>query len=97
MTADVFYATAASGDDLTVDLNYTAGAIIAAGDTFGGIAAAAVASTEPSLVLTSGSTIVIYINSPDSITRNDIGLTVALTVFTSQAMHYKETNVEAAM
>jgi hypothetical protein len=97
MTTDVFYSTAVASDDLTVDLNYTAGAVIAAGDTFGGVAAVAVASTEPSLVLTSGSTIVVYINSPDSITRNDIGLTVALTVFTSQAMHYKETNVEAAM
>ena len=34
--------------------------------------------------------------SPDSITLNDIGLTVAFTVFTSQAMYYKETNVQAA-
>jgi hypothetical protein len=97
LTADVFYATAVSTDDLTIDLNYTAGTVIGAGDIFGGIAAPAVANTENSIVLTSGSTIVIYINSPDSITRNDIGLTVALTVFTSQAMHYKETNVEAAM
>jgi hypothetical protein len=37
----------------------------------------------------------IYITSPDSITINDIGLTVAITVFTSQAMYYKETNVQA--
>jgi hypothetical protein len=39
----------------------------------------------------------IYINSPDSVTVNDVGLTVALTVFSSQAMYYKETNVEAAI
>jgi hypothetical protein len=39
---------------------------------------------------------VIYISSPDSVTINDIGLTVAFTVFTSQAMYYKETNVQAA-
>ena len=97
LTTQVFYSTAVSGDDLTQELNYTAGATIAAGDIFGGLATAAVANTENSIVLTSGSTIVIYINDPDSITRNDIGLTVALTVFTSQAMHYKETNVEAAM
>jgi len=97
LTTQVFYATAVSTDDLTQELNYTAGTTIAAGDTFGGVAAVAVANTENSIVLTSGSTIVIYVNSPDSITRNDIGLTVALTVFTSQAMHYKETNVEAAM
>ena len=48
------------------------------------------------LTLESGKTMVIYIASPDSITVNDIGLTVAITVFTSQAMYYKETNVEAS-
>ena len=97
LTANAFFAVAETGDDLTKDLNYTAGAIIAAGDSFGGIDAVAVASTENSLVLPSGSTMAIYVNSPDSINVNDIGLTVALTVFTSQAMWYKETNVEAAI
>ncbi len=96
MATVVFYATAASGDDLTVDLNYTSGTIVA-GDYFGGIAAVSVAPTGSAIVLTSGSTMAIYINSPDSINVNDIGLTVAITVFTSQAIHYKETNVEAAM
>ncbi|MCX8150824.1 MAG: type IV pilin [Candidatus Bathyarchaeota archaeon] len=47
------------------------------------------------LTLPSGQTLIIYIDSPDSITINDIGLTVAITVFTSQAMYYKETNVQA--
>lgn len=47
------------------------------------------------LTLQSGQTMIIYIKSPDSVTINDIGLTVAITVFTSQAMHYKETNVQA--
>ena len=52
------------------------------------------ASTD--LTLESGKTLIMYIASPDSITVNDIGLTVALTIFTSQAMYYKETNVEAS-
>jgi hypothetical protein len=47
------------------------------------------------LTLQSGKTIIIYICTPDSITINDIGLTAAVTVFTSQAMYYKETNVQA--
>jgi heme/copper-type cytochrome/quinol oxidase subunit 2 len=47
------------------------------------------------LTLPSGQTMILYIASPDSITINDIGLTVAITVFTSQAMYYKETNVQA--
>lgn len=46
-------------------------------------------------VLRSGYTMILYITSPDSITINDVGLTVAFTVFTSQAMYYKETNVQA--
>ncbi|MGB9841654.1 MAG: hypothetical protein ACPLKZ_02890 [Candidatus Bathyarchaeales archaeon] len=49
------------------------------------------------ITLKSGYTAIIYIDDPDSISMNDIGLTVAITVFTSQAMHYKETNVEAVV
>ena len=95
LAADTFYVVAASGDLLTTDLNYTAGTVIGTSDKFGGLAGTPAAPTGNAIVLPSGSTIVVYINSPDSITVNDIGLTVALTVFTSQAMHYKETNVEA--
>jgi len=47
------------------------------------------------LTLESGKTMIIFIASPDSITVNDIGLTAAITIFTSQAMYYKETNVES--
>jgi hypothetical protein len=92
---DIFYAVAdPDADDLTADLEFpTAGAPVAALDSLG-ITATAVAITSD-LVLPSGTTIVIYINSPDSIGVNDIGLTVAFTVFTSQAMYYKETNVQA--
>jgi hypothetical protein len=49
-----------------------------------------------SMILPAGSTIGVMITSPDSVGINDIGLTVAFTVFTSQAMYYKETNVQAA-
>ena len=47
------------------------------------------------VVVPSGATVGIYITAPDSIGINDIGLTAAFTVFTSQAMYYKETNVQA--
>ena len=63
------------------------------GLTSGTLAKLSAASTD--LTLQSGKTIIIYICSPDSITINDIGLTAAITVFTSQAMYYKETNVQA--
>ncbi len=49
-----------------------------------------------SIVLPAGSTVGVMMTSPDSVGLNDIGLTVAFTVFTSQAMYYKETNIQAA-
>lgn len=48
------------------------------------------------LILPSGDVMVIYINSPNSVTINDIGTTIGYTVFTAQAMYYQETNVQAA-
>jgi hypothetical protein len=47
------------------------------------------------LTLRSGYTMLIYIVNPDSITINDIGLTVSITLYTAQAMYYRETNVQA--
>jgi hypothetical protein len=49
------------------------------------------------VVLPSGQTLLMYINTPDSIAVNDIGLTVAISVFTAQATYYKETNIQAAI
>jgi len=47
------------------------------------------------LILKSGYTMVIYIENPDSISINDIGLTVSIEIFTAQAMYYREANVQA--
>ena len=47
------------------------------------------------LVLKSGDTMLLYIINPDSITINDIGLTVSITIYTAQAMYYQECNVQA--
>ena len=47
------------------------------------------------LVLRSGYTMLLYIVNPDSITINDIGLTVSITLYTAQAMYYREANVQA--
>ena len=62
---------------------------------FGDAPTAAGADAAP-IVLPAGSTVSIGVFSPDSIGTNDIGLSVAFTIFTSQAMYYKETNVQAA-
>ncbi len=54
-------------------------------------------NTTTNIVLPSGQTLLVYINSPDSISVNDIGLTVAISVFSAQAIYYKETNIQAAV
>ena len=78
----------------TTDLAYLAGpaATAIAGATVG---TATLGTTTGDLTLKSGNTMIIYIVGPDSITINDIGLTVGITVFTSQAMYYEEANVQA--
>jgi hypothetical protein len=52
------------------------------------------------IVLASGSTIAVYVRgsttAPGSVTVNDVGLTIAISVFTAQATYIKETNVNAA-
>jgi type II secretory pathway pseudopilin PulG len=52
------------------------------------------------VTLASGETIAVYLagptTAPGSVSVNDVGLTIAISVFTAQATYYKETNVEAA-
>jgi TPP-dependent 2-oxoacid decarboxylase len=52
-------------------------------------------AAEDDITVQSGYSIIVYILNPDSISVNDIGLTVGMTIHTSQAMYYKETNVQA--
>jgi len=89
---NVFYntTTASISNDLAFNTTLIDGGNIAIGTDY------IFEQATTDLTLESGKTMVIYIASPDSITVNDIGLTVAITVFTSQAMYYKETNVEAS-
>jgi hypothetical protein len=47
------------------------------------------------LILKSGDTMLLYIINPDSITIKDVGLTVSITLYTAQAIYYRETNVQA--
>jgi hypothetical protein len=51
-------------------------------------------ATNP-LILKSGDTMLMYVVNPDSITVNDVGLTVGITIHSAQAIYYRETNVEA--
>ena len=93
--ANVFYAIADPVADkaaLTADLAYVTSPVAATNNL--GLTATASATTSD-LVLPSGATIVIYVNDPDSIGLNDIGLTVSIAIHTSQAVYYSETNIQA--
>jgi hypothetical protein len=46
------------------------------------------------IAVSSGTTMVIYIDSPDSITVSDIGVTTRVTIHSANAMYSKECNVE---
>ncbi len=96
-TQKVYYTT--TTESISADLPYVSAAELTAGKDLDGnlttTTLAALGTTSSDLTLQSGKTMILYITSPDSITINDIGLTVAITVFTSQAMYYKETNVQA--
>ena len=48
------------------------------------------------LILKSGWSMILYITNPDSISVNDIGVTVGFTVFTANAQYYKECHVAAS-
>jgi len=53
-------------------------------------------TTGDDFILRSGWSMIIYITNPDSLSVNDIGVTIGLTIFTANAQYYKESNVEAS-
>lgn len=93
----VFYwrTTTAITQDLQVTSNQLNISQSSASITVGG-SARTFTQASSDLTLRSGWTIVLYIDSPDSITVSDVGTTVGITVFSASAQYYKEVNVEAA-
>jgi hypothetical protein len=53
-------------------------------------------STTTALTLKSGDSMVVYVYNPSVIVVNDVGTTVSLNVFTSDACFYKEANVQGS-
>ena len=89
---NVFYEV--TTDSISADLSYNTTLTDGGNITIGSTEYTFDAATDD-ITVRSGTSIVVYITSPDSISVNDIGLTVGMTVHTSQAMYYKECNVEA--
>ncbi len=95
-TRDVVYATTTKS--VTEDFDYRL-AVCTGGDLVPIDSSSAddlrLTQATSAVTLNSGDSMVVYVASPDSITINDIGLTVGITVFTSQAVYYQEANVQA--
>ena len=49
------------------------------------------------LILKSGWSMIVYITNPDTLSVNDIGVTIGVTIFTANAQYYKECNVGASV
>jgi hypothetical protein len=88
VTSDLLYIP---GTGTTTETN----AVVAITTASAVITGVTMAAATGDITLKSGDSMVVYVVGPDSITINDIGLTVGITVFTSQAMYYQEANVQA--
>ncbi|MDG6223424.1 MAG: hypothetical protein QCH99_09210 [Candidatus Bathyarchaeota archaeon] len=96
-TTDKFVNAVVTTNTISDDLNYvpffnrngSTTPVVIDGDTYN------FTVVEHDLILKSGWTMLVYIENPDSISINDIGLTVSIEIFTAQAMYYRESNVKA--
>jgi hypothetical protein len=87
---NVFYATTTDAVSSDLSCNTT----IVAGPYRIGNVNVTMTQASDSLTLRSGYSMILFINTPDSITINDVGLTVSITLNTAQAMYYVESNVQ---
>ena len=87
--ADVYYYI--TTDSVTVDLNFTNGPLV------DGITIDSCNYTQATqdISLETGQSLLIYIDDPDTIDSLDIGTPVPIGVHSSNAIYYKETNVQA--
>jgi len=96
-TNQKFVAYCTTTDPISVDLNYVPNFNYTGGnnyDTFGSTQYNFTIATRD-LILKSGDTMLLYVINPDSISVNDVGLTVGITLHTAQAIYYRETNIQA--
>jgi hypothetical protein len=91
---NIYYA--ATSQSISSDLTYLTSSDLTTGSSVPVGTGLVFKNAVSDLTLPSGKTMIIYIKNPDSISVNDVGLTVSITVFTSQAMYHKETNVQGS-
>jgi hypothetical protein len=82
---------------ISSDLAYNSSSTLGTGDITIGATAYAFTAASTDVILKSGYTALIYVDDPDSISINDVGLTVSIAIYTANAVHYQEANVEAVV
>ncbi len=95
-TSVYYWDASAASVTVSSDLNFTNANItgpVTASITVQGSARTFTQASDD-IAVSSGTTMVIYIDSPDSITVSDIGVTTRVTIHSANAMYSKETNVE---
>ncbi len=95
--SNVHYATTtqAVSADLQCNCSIVSGQGVQAGSYSVGLVNVTMVNASDSLTLRSGYSMILFINTPDSITINDVGLTVSITLNSAQAMYYVESNVQS--
>ncbi len=88
----VFIYMVPTGTTITGDINSTSLTNVVDGSTIDGNVYSAVTSEVP---LKSGSDIIVYLKNPGNIQNDDLGTSVSLGIYTSNAQYIKETNVES--
>ena len=79
---------------VSADLNFTTAALNASTASINVQGSKTFTQASDDIAVSSGTTLVIYIDSPDSISVSDIGVTTRITIHSANAMYSKETNVE---
>jgi hypothetical protein len=96
-TSQKFVLYSMLSDPITGDLGYVPNFNYTGGVNYMNIGATqynfTVANNE--LILKSGDTMLFYVVNPDSVSVNDVGLTVGITVHSANAIYYVETNIQA--
>lgn len=92
-----FVAYCTTTDPITVDLGYVPNFNYTGGTNYETLGSTQYNFTiaNNDLILKSGATMLFYVVNPDSISVNDVGLTVGITLHTAQAIYYRETNIQA--
>jgi hypothetical protein len=90
--SNVFVYRVPSGSSLSGDLNATSLTNIVDGGTVDGNTISAVTSEIP---LSSGNAIVVYVKNPGNVLNDDLGTSLGLGVYTTNAQYIKDTNVES--